>query len=273
MISPFCTDHASGAAAAVEAMHNASFDTDLTDAQWLQLEPLLPESRRTGRPPTARRQILDAPLNIAKAGCQWRLLPTRFPPWRTVCGYLRAWSQSGRLSDVHNRLGALVREDMGRRSRPTAAILDSLTVRSAGFAEEAGDDGANRAKGGKRFLFVDTVGHVLAVTVVPAAVAERERAKGLLDQVLAQPTWLQRLYVDAGFNGPDISGDVAALKPGLAVEVVKRTFGWLMQHRRLVRDHGRRAESVVAWIHIVMMRIMPRRLASSRGIRGFSYQL
>jgi len=265
VISPFCTDHASGAAAAVEAMHNASFDTDLTDAQWLRLEPLLPESKRTGRPPTARRQILNALLYIAKAGCQWRLLPTGFPPWRTVYGYLRAWSQSGTLSDVHNR--------------PTAAILDGQTVRSAGFAEEAGDDGANRAKGGKRFLFVDTVGHGLAVTVVPAAVAEREGTKGLLDQVLAQPTWLQCLYVDAGFNGPDFSGDVAALKPGLAVEVVKRsdtaqgfevvprrwvverTFGWLMQHRRLVRDYERRAESVVAWIHIVMMRIMPRRLA------------
>jgi transposase len=260
-------------------MKNASFDTDLTDAQWSQLEPLLPKPQRTGRPPTAPRLILNALLYLAKAGCQWRLLPACFPPWGTVYGYFRAWSRSGILTGIHNQLRALVREDLGRRSRPTAGILDSQTVRSAGFAEEAGYDGAKKTKGRKRFLLVDTEGHVLGVAVVPASVAEREGAKGLLDEVLAQPTWLQRLYVDAGFSGPEFAGYVAALKPGLEVEVVKRsdtaqgfevvprrwvverTFGWLMQHRRLVRDYERAAESVVAWIHIVMMRIMLRRLA------------
>lgn len=260
-------------------MQNASFGTDLTDAQWLKLQPLLPNPKRTGRPRTALRRIVNALLYIAKAGCQWRLLPASFPPWRTVYGYFRAWSQSGTLIGIHNRLRAFVREQMGRRSRPTAAILDSQTVRSAGFADESGYDGAKKTKGRKRFLLTDTEGHVLAVAVVPASVPEREGAKGLLDEVLAQPTWLQLLYVDAGFSGPDFAGYVAALKPGLEVEVIKRsdqaqgfeivprrwvverTFGWLMQHRRLVRDYERRAESVVGWIHLVMMRIMLRRLA------------
>ncbi|MBN8249879.1 MAG: transposase [Verrucomicrobia bacterium] len=170
-------------------------------------------------------------------------------------------------------------ESEERRCRPTAAILDSQTIRSAGLAVQAGYDGAKKTKGRKLFLLVDTRGHVLGVKVLPADVPERAGAKELLDEVLASSTWLQRLYVDGGFSGPDFVPQVAAIKPSLKMEVVKRTdtqagfkvvpkrwvveriFGWLMHCRRLARDYECLPESVAAWIHVTMLRSMLRRMA------------
>ena len=260
-------------------MKNAAYDTDLTDDQWRILEPLLPKPKNTGRPSACLRRVLNAILYAAKTGCQWASLPKDFPPKSTVHGHVRAWTRDHLIESVHSRLRALARADDGRRCRPTVAILDSQTVRSAGLAEQAGYDGAKRTKGRKRFLLVDTLGHVLGIAVLPADVPERSGAKVLLDTVLASPTWLQRLYVDGGFSGPDFAEYVAELKPGLEVEVVKRsdagpgfkvvpkrwvverTFGWLMQCRRLARDYERLAESVASWIHVAMIRIMLRRMA------------
>ena len=260
-------------------MKIASYATDLTEAQWLLLKPMLPKPKRTGRPRTCLRRVINALLYMVKSGCPWHLLPSTFPPSSTVHGFFRAWRLDGTLDSIHARIRAHARGADGRRSRHTAAILDSQTVRSDGRADEAGYDGAKKTKGRKRFLLVDTLGHALAVSVEPADTPERQGAKALLDDVLSQPTWLKRLYVDGGFRGPDFAYHVAALKPGQAVEVVKRsdttkgfkvvpkrwvverTFGWLMQHRRLVRDYERRAASVAAWIHVALMRIKLRRLA------------
>ena len=260
-------------------MKSASYDTDLSDEQWCVLAPLLPKAKKTGRPRTCLRRVLNAILYIVKTGCQWASLPKDFPPKSTVHGFFRSWTRMGFIESLHARLRARAREAEGRRCRPTAAILDSQTVRSAGLAEQAGYDGAKMTKGRKRFLLVDTLGHVLAVAVLPADVPERAGAKELLNDVLASPTWLKRLYVDGGFSGPDFAAHVAELKPGLEVEVVKRsdatvgfkvlpkrwvverTFGWLMQCRRLARDYERLSESVAAWIHVAMRRIMLRRLA------------
>lgn len=260
-------------------MKNASYDTDLTDAQWSQLESLLPKAKPTGRPRTCLRRVLNSLLYVAKTGCQWAHLPREFPPKSTVHGFFRAWTRDGILQSLHAQIRALAREAQERRCRPTAAILDSQTVRSAGLAVQAGYDGAKKTKGRKRFLLVDTLGHVLGVKVLPANVPERAGAKELLDEVLASSTWLQCLYVDGGFSGPDFAAQVAALKPSLKVEVVKRTdtqagfkvvpkrwvvertFGWLMHCRRLARDYDRLPESVTAWIHVAMIRIMVRRMA------------
>ena len=260
-------------------MQNTVYDTDLTDEQWSILEPLLPKPCRTGRPRTCLRRVVNAVLYALRTGCQWANLPKDFPPKSTVHGHFRAWTRDHLIRSIHDRLRAFARADNGRQCRPTAAVLDSQTVRSAGLAEQAGYDGAKKTKGRKRFLLVDTLGHVLGIAVLPADIPERCGAKTLLDEMLTSPTWLQRLYVDGGFSGPDFAGYVAQLKPGLAVEVVKRidagpgfkvvprrwvverTFGWLMQSRRLVRDYERLAESVAAWIHLAMIRIMLRRMA------------
>lgn len=260
-------------------MQNAIFASDLSDAQWEFLEPMLPKPARTGRPRTPLRRIIDALLYLAKAGCQWSLLPKSFPPYKTVFHVFSVWTSNGTMAGIHDRLRAYAREKEGRQSRPTAAIIDSQTVRSAGLAAEVGYDAGKKTKGRKRFIMIDTVGHILSILITPADRPEREGAKEMLDESLCYHGWLRKLWVDGGFSGEDFANHVKKLRKVMDVEVVKRsdtakgfkvlprrwvverTFGWLMQCRRLVRDYERTVQSATGWIHMAMIRIMLRRLA------------
>lgn len=260
-------------------MKTAIYETSLTDAQWAVIEPILPPISKRGRPPTDRRRVIDGILYIVKGGIPWRLLPTGFPPWKTVHSIFRKWALSRTWEAINGRLRALVRKQQGRRCRPTAAILDSQSVKSDGHGGDVGYDAGKKIKGRKRFLLVDTLGLVLGVLVTAASVQEREGAQTLLERLLGWFTWLRRLWVDGGYSGPEFAQWVRALKPKLAVEVVKRcakadgftllprrwvverTFGWLMCHRRLVRDYERTESSAEAWIYIAMIRVQLRRLA------------
>ena len=152
-------------------------------------------------------------------------------------------------------------------------------MKSANHCGTVGYDTAKRIKGRKRHLLVDTLGLVLGVAVTAASVTERAGAQLVLRRVLTWFTWLRVLWVDGGYTGPAFAAWVKALRPKLAVEVVKRsddttgfkvlprrwvverTFGWLMHHRRLVRDYETSATSAEAWIFIAMIRIQLRRLA------------
>lgn len=260
-------------------MKIAKFDTCLTDPQWKFLKRLLPKRRRRGRPPTDRRWILDAIFYVVKSGIQWRLLPANFPPWKTVYHIFRQWSRDHTWEALNARLRAYVRATHGKRSRPTAAILDSQSVKSDGHGGAVGYDAAKRIKGRKRHLLVDTLGLLLGVTVTPASTPEREGAQGLLGGVLAWFTWLRLLWVDGAYSGAAFAQWVQGLRPKLEVEVVKRsddvqgfkvlprrwvverTLGWLMRQRRLVRDYETTPTSAEAWIYIAMIRIQLRRLA------------
>jgi len=260
-------------------MKIAKYDTDLTDAQWAFLEPLLPEPSSRGRPPTDRRRVINAIFYIIKGGIQWRLLPTTFPPWQTIYHIFRRWTLDHTWEALNARLRAYVRQSCGKRSRPTAAILDSQTVKSDPHGGTVGYDASKRIKGRKRHLLVDTLGLVLGAVVTAANVPEREGAQTLLGRTLNWLTWLRLLWVDGGYSGRDFAQWVRGLRPKLAVEVVKRcdqtrgfkilprrwvverTFGWLMRHRRLVRDYEQTETSAQAWIYIAMIRIQLRRLA------------
>src|SRR3569623_1457295 len=254
-------------------MKIAKYDTDLTDAQWIFLEPLLPKACSRGRPPTERRQVINAIFYIIKGGIQWRLLPTTFPPWQTVYHIFRRWTLDHTWEALNARLRASVRRACGKRSRPTAAILDSQTVKSDSHGGAVGYDAAKRIKGRKRHLLVDTLGLVLGVVVTAASVPERAGAQTLLGQALRWLAWLRLLWVDGGYRGPGFAQWVRGMRPKLRVEVVKRcdhaarfkvlprrwvverTFGWLMRHRRLVRDYEQTETSAEAWIYIAMIRI------------------
>lgn len=260
-------------------MKIAVYDTHLTDAQWAFLKPMLPQRSRRGRPPTDRRLILDAILYVIKGGIPWRLLPTNFPPWKTVYHIFRKWTLDHTWESLNARLRAHVRGTHGKRCRPTAAILDSQSVKSDAHGGAVGYDAAKCIKGRKRHLLVDTLGLVLGVKVTPASTTERDGAKALLDGVLGWLTWLRLLWVDGGYNGAAFAQWVQGLRPKLEVEVVKRsddvkgfrvlprrwvverTFGWLMRQRRLVRDYETTETSAEAWILIAMIRIQLRRLA------------
>jgi transposase len=247
---------------------NAIYETNFTDAQWAYLKPMLSKPAKRGRPPTDRRRILDAILYVVKCGCPWCYLPTDFPPWKTVYHIFRQWTLNHQWAALNDALRTLVRRIHAKRSRPTAAILDSQSVKSAGHGGSVGYDAGKRIKGRKRHLLVDTLGLVLGVAVTPANTT-----------VLGWFTWLRILWVDGGYTGEAFAQWVKGLRPKLAVEViqrsdttkgfkvlarrwvVERTFGWLMHQRRLVRDYETTDSSAVAWIYIAMIRIQLRRLA------------
>jgi len=236
-------------------------------------------AQTTGPPRTPLRQVLNAMLYVVRTGCQWRLLPERFPHWKTVYHIFSKWNQLGLMQSIHDRIRAFAREIVGKRSRPTAGSIDSQTVRSAGFADEAGYDAGKKIKGRKRFALVDTLGLLLAVVVCPADTQERDGGKLLLEKALPYQTWLKKIWVDNGYNGPNFANAAKAILPSIDIEVasrpegakgfevvarrwvVERTFGWLMGHRRLVRDYERTTTNAVGWIHMAMIRVMLRRVA------------
>ena len=127
-------------------MRIAGYETSLTEGQWELIEPMLPAARKLGRKRTSLRRILDALLYIAKAGCPWRLLPVDFPPRQTVYAVFRKWIAEGLWAGINARLRALVRAKAGKRCRPTAAIMDSQSVKSSPHSGETGYDAARRPR-------------------------------------------------------------------------------------------------------------------------------
>jgi transposase len=236
-------------------MKNANYGSSLTDDQWEYLKPMLPKPAKRGRPPTDLRPVIDAIFYVVKGGLPWRYLPVGFPPGQTVYGLFRRWPLRHQWAALNDALRTLTRKAQGKRSQPTAAILDSQSVQSAGHGGAVGDDAAKRIKGRKRHLLVDTLGLVLGVVVTPANTTERDGAKAVLLRVLAWFAWLRLLWVAAGYTGPAFASWVKGRRTRLKVEVVKRsddgrgfkvlprrwvverTFGWLLHHRRLVRDY------------------------------------
>lgn len=158
-----------------------------------------------------------SPRRVVTGTC-W---PKSFPPYKTVFHVLRAWTQNGTLAGNHDRLRGYAREQAGRRSRPTAAIIDSQTVQSAGLVAEAGYDVGKRSKERKRFLVVDTVGHILAILTTPGDRPEHEGSKEMLNQSLCHHGWLRKLWVDGGFGGENFAHHVQGLREAMDVEVVK----------------------------------------------------
>jgi putative transposase len=260
-------------------MKIANFETDLTDEQWAVVQTVLPPPAKTGRPPTDRRAIINACFYICKGGIQWRLLPPNFPPWKTVYHVFRAWTKKNLWESINDRLRALVRAAEEKDCRPTAAVLDSQSVKSDCHGGPVGYDAAKKIKGRKRHVLVDSLGLLLSVCVTPADVPEREGAQMLLGPVLAFFAWMKKVWVDGGYTGEAFAKWVQSIKPGVEVEVVKRsddmegfkvlpkrwvverTFAWLMRNRRLARDYEKTTSSAESWVYIAMIRLQARRLA------------
>jgi transposase len=260
------------------------YPSDTTDAEWALLSPLLParawQAGRGGRPEThCRRAVVDAIRYVTHNGCVWRAVPADFPPWRTVYGLYQRWHASGATWAVHDGLRAAARAAAGRDAEPTAAVLDSQSVRAAATVPKAtrGWDNAKKVNGRKRHIAVDTSGLLLEVLVTPASTQDRDAAYPLLFNLKRSRRRIRRAWADSVYTGKLIPW--AAQWLNLTVEIVKRpeslhtfqvlprrwvverTLAWITSYRRCARDYERLPAHHEAAVHWAMITLMARRLA------------